>query len=245
MRKTIAALAIMCFVTSACMAAREAARPAANVVGARVRQVSELKHMQFSRQAVKVLGAGSLPGQTPSSGTTGGGSGGANGTTAYSTGTGVILRPAQLFDSATGSYLELRSLLFDKDLLSQLQAKAQDITVRIVFIDEPTAKVHTNLFFAHIRSLQPGMHTYVLTLGFQAANLNSHFQLMIGDQQIKPDTLVVNDATHDVCVLFTYNAGAAPYDNYINVLADWQPQPGQPTVCRTVYFRYLQLAQIN
>jgi hypothetical protein len=246
MKTAIAALAMLCFVTSACLAAPVRARQTARVVGgARVRRVSELKQMSFPRTAVGVLSAGSLPQGTSGSGTSGSGSGGANGTTAYSTGTGVILRPAQLLDSATGSYLELRSLLFDKELLSQLQAKAQDITAKIVFIDESTAKMPTYLFSAYFASLQPGMHTYVLTLGFQAANLNSHFRLTIGDQEIKPDALVVNDVTDNVCALFTYNAGAAPYNNYLNVFADWRSEPGQGTVWRTMYFRYMQLAQIN
>lgn len=246
MKTTIAALAMVCFVTSACMSAPVSARRAAGVVvGARVKQVSELKQMKFPRQAVGVLGAGSLPPQTATSGDTGGSSGGANATASYSTGTGVILRPARLLDSATGSYMELRSLLLDKDLLSKLQANAQDVTAKIVFIDEATAKMPANLFSAHFRSLQPGMHTYVLTLGFQADALNGHFRLTIGDQEIKPDALAVNDTTDDICALFTYNAGAAPYNNYLNVFADWRPEPGQGTVWRTMYFRYMQLAQIN
>ncbi|MHB0998864.1 MAG: hypothetical protein ACYC27_06425 [Armatimonadota bacterium] len=206
----------------------------------KIKSVNELRQMKFAVKPIIVKSPGTPPDQTPMITDVG-----ASADTAYKTGSGVVLQPAFLTDSVTGSIGTIYLLSLGSDILTKLQNKEQDIEAIMSFTDQAHSTTNTILFSSCFQSIPQGTHTYVFTCRFRGGDdLKPRIRFWAGDQQIGPDKQTTNSTTNEISILFSYTP-KDKYTNYLSVGAYLSANTTNNTYAQMTRFYYMQLVQIN
>ena len=236
MRSLVAVLSLVCIMAFACTAATALTAPSITATRAPLGTVSGLRTLKFPYAAVKVMGPGSLPAGVvvPP---------GSNASAAYATGAGVTLTPCALRDVATGSFAQVHVVFLTPELLAKLQNKASDASLPISWWQPAGGLNDQALFDAIFASLPAGQHTYILNLRMWGPMSWERLELTVGNQKVTGDKLVINGATRDMSLLFTYDGTNC--GNAIAIWARWQGPAGQYTALILMNLDLIQLVQFN
>jgi len=156
---------------------------------------------------------------------------------AYKSGTGVVLKPSAMNHSATGSELHLFGAQMDQNLVNQVLAKS-DAPVKMMC----NAGQHANLGFllGYFHNLPAGKHLYMLTMHMTvAADRASYLQFVAGSSFV--DRSAIMQIGDDYMALLTFDPASG--DGSMQVMAKFNV-PADDALA-FLDFSYLQLAQVD
>lgn len=153
----------------------------------------------------------------------------------YSTGSGVMLTPANLFDGDILSNLAFWYVEYNKYSQPEINdASAPFVTMTIPPKESPI--LFSTIVFGR---LAKETHTYVLTLKMEKITNSGYFRIRIGDTTISGDQIVYNSSTNEYRVLFSF----APPITQMNILLHYV-NSGQASDAR-IKFYYAQLTRLD
>lgn len=153
----------------------------------------------------------------------------------YSTGSGVMLTPANLFDGDILSNLAFWYVEYNKYSQPEINdASAPFVTMTIPPKESPA--LFSTIVFGR---LAKETHTYVLTLKMEKITDAGYFRIRIGDTTISADQIVYNSATKEYRVLFSF----APPITQMNILV-YYINSNQTSDAR-IKFHYAQLTRLD
>lgn len=151
----------------------------------------------------------------------------------YASGSGVVLRPIQLWHEPSGSSLILRHVFWSESVRRQVTSGEEDTSLALHIGRELTLGAT-----AYFQNLPGSLHTYIVTIGTSAPR--ERLRIRIGGYSAQPSSLVANPETSEVRVLFTYQAGL--HENRLAVFVRYLPAESGSD---HVYFHHIQLAQLD
>jgi hypothetical protein len=157
--------------------------------------------------------------------------------TAYKTGTGVVLKPSAMNDPTTGSELHLFGATMDQKLVDQVLTKS-DAPIPMMC----PAGQHGNFGFliGYFRNLPKGNHLYMLTIRMSvAADRANYLQFLAGSSGINRSTIM--NLGDDYMALLTFDTAGG--DGSMQVMAKFS-MPMDDAIAFP-NFSYLQLAQVD
>ena len=159
------------------------------------------------------------------------------GSPAYRTGDGVVLRPPQLMDVTTSSYAMVTQADVYYSVVAAIKMNSPTSYVPIVFrtAQNPVFPMIMGTF----QKLPYSLRTYMLTLGLRGGTLAGRLRVRVGNTEIPPSSLVINAATGEVRVLFTYDASGANHGRLAVNAYKTGPLGGM------WYFNHVRLAQLD
>lgn len=154
----------------------------------------------------------------------------------YSTGSGVILTPAQLYDPDTISTLALWIV----DYNSTTQRDMNDAAAPFASITVPPMQSSlVRLSSIVFGKLAKETHTYVLTLKMDKLTNPGDIMIKIGATDFYGDRLVYNPSTKEYRMLFSF----APYNTQMNILVYYNNS--YQTSDARFKFHYAQLTRLD
>jgi hypothetical protein len=170
---------------------------------------------------------------------------------AYSTGNGVVLDALRPMNPDTGSTLEVRRVQYTDSLARGIAAGDPNTTIPVqVIADRRPASYEAQWAVARFYNLPSGMHTYLLSIGTNAPTADMELSMWmwpVGNKNMPTfeshptgNQLNYNTASHELRVLFTFDAGSDP-DRYFT-FAIWYLAENQTL---EAYLHHVQLVTLD
>lgn len=157
--------------------------------------------------------------------------------TAYKTGTGVVLKPSAMNDPTTGSELHLFGATMDQKLVDQVLAKSE---APIPMMCPAGQHGNFGFLYSRFRNLPKGNHLHMLTMRMNVATDRANYlQILAGSSGI--DRGAIMNLGNDYIALLTFDPTGG--DGSMEVMAKFS-MPMDDAIA-FVNFSYLQLAQVD
>jgi hypothetical protein len=224
MKKYFALLFVTVFAASAIAA------PALNPkLLSRTQTVNDIKKISFPYKPIPVTAQ-------PASGSTDTTTSTYTPSNRYSTGSGAVLTPANLFDGDILSNLAFWYVEYNNTAHSEINdASAPFVTITIPPKQSPVTLFSTIVF----GKLAKETRTYVLTLKMDNTTNSGYFRIRIGDTSFEPAQVLYNPSTKEYRVLFSF----APPQSQMNILV-YYISTNQTSDAR-IKFYYAQLTRLD
>lgn len=155
----------------------------------------------------------------------------------YREGNGVVLDVVHPRNTSVTAGMTLHQAVLDFRVSEGIAANNPQTSV---LLRMPAPGATGPMLSASFAYMDPGTHTYMLTIGTSADK--QCLAVKVGNQKLAPDALIANAETHEVRVLFTYTTPDTPMHFLtVNVMFE---MPQSPTV-GIATFHHLQLAQLD
>ncbi|MFA5105171.1 MAG: hypothetical protein WC527_08355 [Candidatus Margulisiibacteriota bacterium] len=224
MRKYFALLFVVAFSASAF-----AAPIIKNIAASRMQTVDDIKKISFPFKPIAVTAQ-------PESGSSDTTTSTYTPSDKYSTGSGVMLTPASLFEPECLSSLSLWNVDYNRTT----QAEMNDAVAPSASISIPPRKLSSALLASVVFGrLAKETHTYVLTLKMDKTTSPGYIRIQIGDTSFTGDQVVYNPSTKEHRVLFSF----APPLSQMNILVYYVNS--NQTSDAQIKFHYAQLVRLD